>query len=262
MIKLAIFDVDGTLFDNKRRTVHQSTVTAIDRLRASGIKIAIATGRSYQRILEGVLDFIPDYVVAFSGHALVDAKGDFLFKKPLLKTEVKAIDDYTKEHKIAMSYKTATVRYCNGYLPEKYKEDPKVLPYVIEEVVYDPSWPYLNDVEVYFAAGLMDEVEGAALEESLPTMHFYYMHTGWTDITHKDIDKSKTTELLLEHLNIGWENTIAFGDGLNDIQIIEKAGIGVCMGNGYQKTKEIANIVADPIDQDGIYNTLVNLKLI
>lgn len=261
MIKVAIFDVDGTLFDNENRCVHPSTVTAINSLRKQGVTIVIATGRAFSSLIKGVLDFVPDYVVAFSGHALVDAQGNYLFKQAFTKKDIKMIDDYTQAHKIAMTYKTGGMRYTNDYLPVKYMEDPKEQTYVIEEVLYKRDKPYL-DLEVFFVAGRMSKTQGKALTETMPWLHFYYMHSGWVDITHKDIDKSKTTEILLEHLGVNWSECIAFGDGLNDIQIIEKAGIGVCMGNGYKKTKAIADIVADPIDQDGIYNTLVKLKLI
>ena len=260
-MKVAIFDVDGTLLDNKNHCVHASTVEAINKLRANGVIIVIATGRSYSRLINGVLDFIPDYVVAFSGHALVDKKGEYLFKRPFTKKEVKIISDYTDTNKIPFTYKSDDLRYCNAYFPKNYIQDPLTMKYVVEEIVYDESMSYL-DKNIYFGAGLLSENEGLVLQDLLPNMHIYHMLDGWTDLTHKDIDKAETIGKLLKHLNVGWSDCIAFGDGLNDITFIKKAGIGVCMGNGYSQTKEIADYVCDDIDSDGIYKILVELKLI
>lgn len=260
-MKVAIFDVDGTLFDNNNRCVHPSTVEAIRRLKEKGVIIVIATGRAFSRLILGVLDFIPDYVVAFSGHALVDHQGNYLYKKAFLPYEVKAIDDFAEENQIPMSYKTGGVRYCNRFMPERFIEKPGELTYVIEEVIYDESKPYL-DQEVFFAASRMEESIGHKLTTQLPQLDIYYMHTGWADITHNGMNKAKTMEVLLDHLNLTWQDCIAFGDGLNDIDIIAAAKIGICMGNGYPETKEIADYVCDPIDENGIFNSLVDLKLI
>lgn len=261
MIRAAIFDVDGTLFDNEHRCVHASTIQAIQELRAQGVIIVIATGRAYARLLQGVLDFIPDYVVAFSGHALVDQQGHYLFKRPFTAEEVQTIDHFTELNQLPMTYKTGNLRYANAYLPDKYIEDPQTRSYVIEEIVFDHQKPYL-DQEVFFAAGLMDSEACAQIERLLPSMSVYHMTTGWADITHRDIDKAETVGRLLKHLKLKWEDCIAFGDGLNDITFITQAGIGVCMGNGYEAAKAQADYVCDTIDHDGIYKMLKQLTII
>ena len=58
------------------------------------------------------------------------------------------------------------------------------------------------------------------------------------------------------------EETIAFGDGGNDITMIEHAAIGVAMGNANKEVKEIADYITDDVDNNGIYNALKHFNII
>ena len=67
---------------------------------------------------------------------------------------------------------------------------------------------------------------------------------------------------LLEHIEGTVEDTIAFGDGLNDMEMIQYAGIGVAMENGRSELKAQADIVTDTVWDDGIYKGLDKLGLL
>ena len=58
------------------------------------------------------------------------------------------------------------------------------------------------------------------------------------------------------------EDTIAFGDGGNDITMIEHAAIGVAMGNANEGVKKIADYITDDVDNDGIFNALKHFNII
>ncbi|MBW9235334.1 HAD family hydrolase, partial [Leptospira santarosai] len=67
---------------------------------------------------------------------------------------------------------------------------------------------------------------------------------------------------LCDKLNIALEDTIAFGDGLNDIEMLEAAGYSVCMGNGHEEALKRAKYVTTHVDEDGLVNAMRYLKLI
>ena len=83
----------------------------------------------------------------------------------------------------------------------------------------------------------------------------------WIDITHKDVDKGKTIRFLQNLLNISSEQTIVFGDGLNDIPLFEHARYKVAMDNAYPELKSKANLISINNDRDGVIETLNTLLI-
>ena len=77
-------------------------------------------------------------------------------------------------------------------------------------------------------------------------------------------DQTKATGIihLIEYLNIKREDTIAFGDGHNDSEMIQYCNIGIAMGNAIQKVKDVSDYITDDIDNDGIYNAMKKFNLI
>ena len=65
-----------------------------------------------------------------------------------------------------------------------------------------------------------------------------------------------------KHLGIGLEECIAFGDGGNDMTILQTAGVGVAMGNAYEGVKAVADYVTTSVDEDGIRNAFIHFGII
>ena len=76
------------------------------------------------------------------------------------------------------------------------------------------------------------------------------------------INKATGMERYLNHVGISRENCIAVGDGPNDLQMMEYAGISVAMGNARDEVKRLADMVTDHIDEDGILHAFERLGLI
>lgn len=81
-------------------------------------------------------------------------------------------------------------------------------------------------------------------------------HPAFTDITHRDADKGKAMVAMCQHEGFDVADTMAFGDGGNDIPIIQKAGIGVAMGNAVDMVKAVADHVTSSVDDEGVSNAL------
>lgn len=87
-------------------------------------------------------------------------------------------------------------------------------------------------------------------------------HPAFTDITHRDADKGKALLAMCEHEGIAPCDTMAFGDGGNDIPIIRQAAIGVAMGNANDEVKAAADYVTTTVDDDGVSQALSHFHII
>lgn len=76
------------------------------------------------------------------------------------------------------------------------------------------------------------------------------------------IHKATGMKLYLEYVGIPREDSIAIGDGPNDLQMMDYAGIGIAMGNAREEVKKRADMVTSHIDEDGLYHALDRLGLL
>ncbi|MCV5432962.1 HAD hydrolase family protein, partial [Escherichia coli] len=76
------------------------------------------------------------------------------------------------------------------------------------------------------------------------------------DIIPNGGSKAKGIEKFIERLGFNREQVYAFGDGLNDLEMIEAVGTGIVMGNGHEDLKKLANYVTKDVSEDGIYHGL------
>ena len=67
---------------------------------------------------------------------------------------------------------------------------------------------------------------------------------------------------MMDHFGLLKEETLAFGDGNNDLEMIKHVGVGVAMGNGSEALKDVADMVTDSVDEDGVWNALKKLGLV
>ena len=82
------------------------------------------------------------------------------------------------------------------------------------------------------------------------------------ELINKAFNKGTAVTRLCDYLHIAQEDTIAFGDSMNDLEMLQAAGLGVCMENGSPALKRAARLVCPAVTEDGIYKTFVQLKLI
>ena len=100
------------------------------------------------------------------------------------------------------------------------------------------------------------------LREQFPNLEFHISNEHGIDVNQKGGMKDIGVKEIVKYLSIDREDTIAIGDGNNDVSMIQFCGTGIAMGNAYESLKKAADIITDDIDNDGLYNVLVTLKLI
>ena len=116
--------------------------------------------------------------------------------------------------------------------------------------------------KIYQCLAFVKDKERTTLSELLAECIITSWNETGIDIISKHGGKAKGMEAYMDHYGITRSETMAFGDGENDMEMIRFAGIGVAMGNAVKSLKDIADYVTTDIDEDGIENALKHFNLI
>ncbi|EUJ55190.1 hypothetical protein MCOL2_09531 [Listeria fleischmannii FSL S10-1203] len=99
-------------------------------------------------------------------------------------------------------------------------------------------------------------------KKNFPQYRFLRWHDVSVDVCPANGSKAKGIRELIKKLGFQMEDTYAFGDGLNDIDMLQEVGCGIAMGNGREEVKQVADYVTDSVDEDGIMKALKHFRLL
>lgn len=260
MQKLIAFDLDMTLFDHTNFCIPDSSMKAISLLKKAGHKIAIASGRDmhnhHSKMFLEILQ--PDAVIELNG-TKVHVDGKLIYEHCFDKKLFQRLASFCKKHGYAMGMTQGDKDY---YYNEEIVTKEDIIRWGESGRNYqNPDLMLEMDLHTLVYIGKEEGVY--TLREHFPELNIPFFSSRWgADIIEKGINKSNGLKKLCEYFKIDRENTIAFGDAMNDFENIQFAGIGVAMGNAAPKLKEVADLVTDSIDEDGVWNACKKLELI
>lgn len=249
MIKAIFFDIDGTIL-NGNKGIPNSTLLALDKLREKDIKTIICTGRGYDETMALNIENIDAYIL-LNGQIAYDNKDNVLYKKPI-KNKDKLIELFNNkkipfglvdERNTYLNYIDDYVRYVHDTVNLRM---PEVKEYDGQEIYQALAYGKVKDY----------------IEKELPDFLAVSWHFDGVDIVPKDSGKDKGIIEYCKLRNIDIKDTMSFGDGDNDREMLKTTGIGVAMGNAIDSVKVVADYITDRIDEDGIYNALVHFGVI
>lgn len=257
-IKAIFFDIDGTLLSFKTHEVSASTEEAIEQLQAKGIKTILSTGRSINSI-DHVKYLNFDGYITFNGGYCVSNQGEILFKQAIDKKDIESVLQYAKENPLSFSFMSEQEITIHDVTPEiagMYAHLNLPVPKLVDFEKIDTS----SILQTNIFLGPHEET--AFMENVMPNS----LASRWTplfaDVNPKGQSKQVGIDVFCEHLGIKLENTMAFGDGGNDITMLQHVRLGVAMGNANPEVKEIANYITDDVDSDGIWNALKHFGIL
>lgn len=256
--KLIAFDIDGTLL-NSQGFVLPSTVDAIKKLRSAGHVVTIATGRSY---------FLAEEIIRsmqFENYLLVNGAAAFLDNQQVVKEilDRAAFSDYVQ----FASGLGIDVVYQNLSTIRRYHEiisnEEKMAMNSFKALVPDFDDTFHLQEEIYQGiAFYSEEFDQQFARQNFAQFDFVRWHPFGVDIIPKGNSKARGLLKMADAAQITPENIIVFGDGNNDLEMIQAAGIGVAMANGQEHVRAAADIVTDSNDDNGIFNALRKIELI
>lgn len=258
MIKAIFFDIDGTLVSFNTHQIPESTRKALALVREKGIKIFIATGR-HQSAINNLGDETFDGFVTMNGSYCVNKQGEAIYKHRIPSKDIEALVDYleqkesfpcifVQEHQLLMNYKNDKVEQIFDQL--SFPEPPSGN---LRDVPADNVYQLIAFFEAHQEERIMQILPGCESTRWSPL---------FTDVVPKGSNKSVGIDKLLESYGITLQETMAFGDGGNDIAMLKHVGLGIAMGNAEAEVKNAADYITDGVEADGIYHALKHFGVI
>ena len=263
-IKLAVFDVDGTLVSKNSRILLDSTVHAIKELQKQGVKIAIASGRPYYAMERSVIDRIKfDYFICSNGSFVYDAINQKeIYKYQLTDSLVMrlTITSQIEDGALVFQFEDA------GYIYQGYKRIASMIQDTLGRLDFlvDERKRKLRHLKTkpYAAIAWIADDQLADYQERFPMFSFTVFAKNYYDINPANVNKATGISHILSKNEWTMDNVIAFGDELNDFEMLSEVTYSVAMGNAIDKIKNVAYYVTDDTIDNGIKNALVHFNLI
>ena len=280
--KIIFIDVDGTLVDVRpaREYVPDLTIKAIQETRKKGNLCFLCTGRSKAEIYPYILDIGFDGIIG-AGGGFVEINDEMLYHKKVSKEAINHVIDFFEEHEFDYYIESNGGLYASQHLiprleriiygdlendllaRKKKEEEPShFIPCLIQN--QDLHRDDVNKICFLEKEGFPFDTIRNEFQNEFNVIHCTVPMFGDNsgELSVQGVNKASAIEALITHLNIPKENTYAFGDGLNDVDMLEFCQYGIAVGNAKEALKEIADEVTDDIAEGGIFNSMKKHKLI
>lgn len=254
--KLIFFDIDGTLLDHDKK-LPQSARHAVEKLKQNGHFVSIATGRApfmYEKLREklGISSYI-----SFNGQYVV-LEEEPVFKNPLSEDELLHLTEKATENDHPLVYMDHQDMKAN--IPFHSRIDTSFGSLKFDHPKYDPS--YLSGREIYQALLFCTADEEPPYEDTFESFDFVRWHEVSTDVLPAGGSKANGIEAMMTRLGMTKEDVYVFGDGPNDMEMLEFTENSVAMGNAGPEVKKAASFVTRNVDDDGILHGLKHMGLL
>lgn len=268
--KMIGLDLDGTLLKDDK-SIDTKTKKYLETLSANGVHIVPITGRP----LSGVPDCVRnikgvDYIISNNGSKTVlNSTNETLFSLAMDNTTSKRVIEAVKQTGAIFEVFLNHYGYCEKFVFDHYKE--VYTGTVLGDYIFssrkqvDNLLTLFDDKnaeadEVFIICKDNDDREIIkAQTDKISGIQYCMLADRFLEITKNGTDKGTALELLCNHLKIGLDKVIAFGDGENDLQFLNKAGTAVAMDNASDSVKDQADIITDTNNNQGVLKALKSL---
>jgi Cof subfamily protein (haloacid dehalogenase superfamily) len=254
--KIVFFDIDGTLL-NTDHTIPEETRRAVRQLKENGVRVAIATGRAPYHLLPVAKELGIDTYVGFNGSYVI-AEGRLIRETPLAKETLSNLEAAAHANGHPMVFLSADSCYANA------ADHPHVIESFHSLRLAPPGCRprFWEDASIYQAFLYCSEQEEHLYLRQFRDVSFVRWHRVVLDVLPPNGSKARGIEAVLRHYGLKPEEAVAFGDGLNDKEMLSYVGMGVAMGNAHEELKPLANMVTRHVNEGGIQYGLRQLGLI
>lgn len=271
-------DIDGTLL-NEYGVVPESAKYAVQKARKNGHLVFICTGRSKAELFQEILEVGFDGIIGAAG-GYIEVEEEVIFHETVSSQDIQHLVDFFNERHIDFYLESNgglfASKNCKSHFrsimdkivmenPETKEEVERgMLPF--HDALIEGKDLIREDINTICFLGLdiLFEViyqEFATKFNVIPsTVPILGENSG--ELSMSGIQRATAIGSLLEHLNIDKKNTFAYGDGMNDLEMIEFVQYGIAMGNAKEPLKQAADDVTDAQDDHGIFNSFRKYGLI
>lgn len=259
MIKMIATDLDGTLFRNDK-TFNEEFYDIFDKLNDKDIKFVIATGNQYPLVRDKFHRIKDDIVYVVENGNKIVYKNQTLHTTTLTKIDKEYILD------ILLSYHDIMILYCgveHTYIHSRFKKNEDFIKTYYKEYIFIDDFKDIKEDIMKFS---MADFKGnpsiyvEQIKDKLPN-HLQIVTTGhhWFDIFNKNVNKGTAMKYLQEYFQIDKLECMAFGDQMNDYDLLLSCEESYAMANSIDELKHIAKHVAKSNQEDGVIEVLKTL---
>ncbi|MDE3838091.1 Cof-type HAD-IIB family hydrolase [Bacillus methanolicus] len=253
---MIFFDIDGTLLDHDKQ-LPDSTKQAIHALKEKGYEVGIATGRAPFMFRDLAKELDIDTYVSFNGQYVV-VKNKVVYKNPLHLESLRKLAEYSSKKQHPLVYLSHEEMKSNIEYHPHIQESIETLKF--SHPPYDPE--YFEDREIYQSLLFCTEGEEKDYMEKFEQFDFIRWHPVSTDVLPAGGSKARGIKAVISHLGVSEDRVYAFGDGLNDIEMLRFVKNSVAMGNAHESVKKVARHITKDVTEDGIAYGLELLGLL
>jgi Cof subfamily protein (haloacid dehalogenase superfamily) len=234
------------------------TIAALQRADAAGVPVIVVTGRMVQSVRQALAPAgIAAPVICYQGAVVVDADGRWLRHEPL---------------PVELARETIAVLADEGYSPNVYVDDEL---YVAADTEQARAYARLNHIEFHVVGDLLEWLEEAptklvcvgeprALDELEPRMKKRFGDREFIskslphflEFAQAGVTKGAGLDFLAEHLGFERSDAIAFGDGENDVELVEWPDYGIATANAHERVKAVARWVCPSAEVEGVADVI------
>jgi len=276
--KIIFMDIDGTLV-NDNGAIPQSAKVSVRKARENGHLVFICTGRSKSELFPEILEVGFDGIVGAAG-GYIEMGDKVLLHETLKKEEVQPLVNFFNGHGIDFYLESNAGLFASSNCKERIRA-------IIEKMIIEkpeakeeiekgiqPFHDLLKEgqelirEDINKISFLGSDLPFEAIKQEFQSKFLVIPSTvpafgeNSGELSVLGIHKATAIEKLIEHLDIPKENTYAYGDGLNDIEMLQFVQYGIAMGNAKEAVKKAADDITDTHDEDGIFNSFKKYGLI
>lgn len=265
---LIALDLDGTL-TNCEKVITPRTFDALMAAQRAGVRLVLASGRPTRGIAPLAeqlrLANYGGFVLSYNGGRIIEwATKSALYGQTVSPTLIPQLFDFAEAAELPIvTYLPTTIlasRMGDAYLEEESKIN--AMPVVVAKDFVQEASSLEGGATKFLIPGHPDklvELEAQMKAALGSQMEVFRSASFFLELTPKGIDKAQSLQRLLDKLSLQRKDLLAFGDGYNDLSMLEFAGTGVAMANAAKEVKAIADLVTTSNDEDGIAQALDKL---
>lgn len=256
MRKIVFFDIDNTLLDHQTLAIPPSALAAIGNLKRAGHTVVIATGRSHGHAKPFIDQIHPSYVITQNGARILQGDQE-VHSVPLARDAMIDLFDWIESQGHHFGANNGLSGYLSALVPITTGPlETVAMPFQCTDKFYlhtdvHQGWLFFDES--------LDETLFPAILERYPDFDLVRWHQSAVDLLPRAVNKWTGCQWVLEQTGFDSDQAIAFGDGLNDLQMLQGVGLGIAMDNGHPELKAIADRIAPALHLDGIAKMLEEL---
>lgn len=273
--KVIFLDIDGTLTEPGSNEPPASAVRAIEQARALGHYVFLCTGRNYD-MLSPLLQYGFDGVIASSG-GYIECKHEVIYDCPMTEQQKKTAMDILAANGIFRTIECLEGSYTDEGFKEFLRTNAKegsnsellrwreqiekslnILP--MKEYRGQPVYKIVIMCQTEDQLMKPKEVLSSDFEFCIQDDNKFGYING--EVVNRQFDKGKAMVKVCEHLHIPLSDSVAFGDSMNDLEMMETAGLSICMENGSENLKKMADAICPSVKNDGLRTAFLKYHLI